>query len=61
MGSLLGVSESAGADFSFCTPSAPPTYTFKLIMTWREAMDNSNLGPDKSDPIVGNIGLIDGV
>src|SRR5467141_3828948 len=31
-GSLLGVSESASAEFSFCTPSAPPlTYTFKLI------------------------------
>jgi dihydrofolate reductase len=34
MGSLLGVSESAGAEFSFCTPSAPPTYTFKLIGSW---------------------------
>src|SRR5271170_7864128 len=32
MGSLLGVSESASAEFSFFTPSAPPsTYTFKLI------------------------------
>ena len=31
-GSLLGVSESARAEFSFSTPSAPPsTYTFKLI------------------------------
>jgi hypothetical protein len=31
-GSLLGVSESAFAEFSFSTPSAPPsTYTFKLI------------------------------
>jgi len=30
-GSLLGVSESASAEFSSCTPSAPPsTYTFKL-------------------------------
>src|SRR5690242_10295503 len=31
MGSLLGVSESASAEFSFFTPSAPPsTYAFKL-------------------------------
>src|SRR5258707_2608971 len=31
----LGVSESASAEFSFCTPSAPPsTYTFKLIVAW---------------------------
>src|ERR1700751_2110726 len=30
-GSLVGVSESASAEFSFCTPSAPPsTYPFKL-------------------------------
>jgi hypothetical protein len=30
-GSLLGVSESASAEFSFCTPSAPPpAYAFKL-------------------------------
>src|SRR5215471_4990577 len=30
-GSLLGVSESAGAEFSFSTPSAPPsTHTFNL-------------------------------
>jgi hypothetical protein len=34
MGCLLGVSESASAEFSFSTPSAPPlTYTFKLIKT----------------------------
>jgi len=29
----LGVSESASAEFSFCTPSAPPsTYAFKLMI-----------------------------
>jgi hypothetical protein len=32
MRSLLDVSESASAEFSSCTPSAPPsTYAFKLI------------------------------
>src|SRR5450755_1488152 len=36
MGSVLGVSESASAEFSFFTPSAPPsTYTFKLIRSWQ--------------------------
>src|SRR6266478_194571 len=33
-GASFGVSESASAEFSFSTPSAPPsTYTFKLITT----------------------------
>src|SRR6267378_3831739 len=33
-GASFGVSESASAEFSFSTPSAPPsTYTFKLIVT----------------------------
>ena len=33
--SLPGVSESASAEFSFFTPSAPPsTYTFELTRTW---------------------------
>jgi hypothetical protein len=41
MGSLLGVSESASAEFSFFTPSAPPsTYTFKLIVTDRPGLNN---------------------
>jgi hypothetical protein len=33
MGSFPGVSESASAEFSFCTPSAPSTYPFKLTRT----------------------------
>src|SRR5882724_8890796 len=34
-GASFGVSESASAEFSFSTPSAPPsTYTFKLIRTF---------------------------
>src|SRR6267154_2127648 len=33
-GASFGVSESASAEFSFSTPSAPPsTYTFKLPIT----------------------------
>src|SRR6266850_2411520 len=32
-GASFGVSESASAEFSFSTPSAPPsTYTFKLVV-----------------------------
>jgi hypothetical protein len=35
-GSLLGVSASASAKFSFCTPSAPPpTYAFKFTRAER--------------------------
>src|SRR6266478_2998696 len=35
-GASFGVSESASAEFSFSTPSAPPsTYTFKLPITNR--------------------------
>src|SRR5258705_12814187 len=46
MGSLLGVSESAGSlQFSFCTPSTPPsTYACKLVTGVRPpAGDSRNL------------------
>src|SRR5580698_7797745 len=34
-GASFGVSESASAEFSFCTPSAPPsTYALKLLVTY---------------------------
>jgi hypothetical protein len=43
MGSFLGVSESARAEFSFCTPCAPAsTYTFKLLM---EGTTTARTGP----------------
>src|SRR6266850_1916554 len=36
-GASFGVSESASAEFSFSTPSAPPpTYTFKLIGSYKQ-------------------------
>src|SRR5258708_30917068 len=57
-GASFGVSESASAEFSFSTPSAPPsTYTFKLIVTDRLEMDHFRFADKPTGRYVDERGL----
>src|SRR5258708_21153056 len=57
-GASFGVSESASAEFSFSTPSAPPsTYTFRLIVTDRLEMDHFRFADKPTGRYVDERGL----